>query len=166
MVGSSSSSTSGFWSRRRASATRIIQPPENSTDVALDVSIGEAEPGEDPSSLGLHAVAAERLEPMLEAPVLVHQLGELLVVVRVLHLGLDVSHPAFDAAHLAGARQYLGEHAATAGLRHLLAQVADHDFAGTGDRSGVRLLVAGDELEQRRLAGAIGPDHGDRGARR
>ncbi len=109
------------------------------TDVALDVAIGEAEAGEDPSGLGLHAVAAECLEPMLEPPVLVHQLGELLVVVRVLHLGLDVAHATFDAAHLAGARQHLGEHAATAGLGNLLAQVADDDLAGPGDRSGVRL---------------------------
>ena len=134
-------------------------------DVALDVRIGEAEPGEDPASLRLHAVAAERLEPMLEAAVLVDQLRELLVVVRVLHLGLDVAHPALDAAHLAGAGQYLGQHAATAALRHLLAQVADHDVAGAGDRPGVGLLVAGDELEQRRLAGAVGPDDRDRDAR-
>ena len=41
-VGSSSSSTSGFWSSSRASATRIIQPPRELADVALHVAVGEA----------------------------------------------------------------------------------------------------------------------------
>ena len=51
-------------------------------DVALHVTVGESEPGEDAARLGLEPVAAERLEPMLDAAVLVHQLGELVVVVR------------------------------------------------------------------------------------
>ena len=55
-------------------------------DVALHVAVGESEPGEDAARLGLQSVAAERLEPMLDAAVLVHQLGELGIVVDVLEL--------------------------------------------------------------------------------
>ena len=41
------------------------------------------------------------------------------------------------------------------------AQVADHQVARPRDRARVRLLVAGDDLQQRRLAGPVGADHRD-----
>jgi hypothetical protein len=86
---------------------------------------------------------------------------QLFLVGRLFELRLDVPHAALDAAHLAGTRQHLCQHAPAATLGHLLAQVADDRLPGARDRSGVRVLVAGDQLEQRGLAGAIGADDGD-----
>ena len=103
-------------------------------DVALHVVIGEAQPGQDAPGLGLEAVAAHGLEPMLEPPVLVHQLGELVVVGRVLELQLDMAHAPLDAAHLAGAAEHLRQRAAATDLGDLLPQVADDGVPGPGDR--------------------------------
>ena len=100
-------------------------------DVALHVGLGEAEAGQDAPRLGLQRPAAELLEPMLEPAVLVHQLGQLVLGRRPRsQLGLDVPHPALDAAHRAGAGQHLGQDAAPRRLGHLLAQVADGDVLG------------------------------------
>ena len=127
-------------------------------DVAVHVAVSEAEAGQDAPRLRLEAVAAERLEPMLEPAVLVHQLGELVVVGRLLELLLDVAHAPLDAAHLAGAGEHVGERRPPAALGDLLAQVADDRVPGSRDRSAVGGLVAGDQLEQRRLAGAVRSD--------
>ena len=74
----------------------------------------EPEPGEDAARLRVEGVAAHRLEPMLEAAVLVHQLGQLVLVARLGQLGLDVLHPPPDAGQLAGAGKHLVEHAPAA----------------------------------------------------
>ena len=47
--------------------------------LALHVALGKAEPGQDAPRLGLQRPAAELLEPMLQPPVLVHQLGQLVL---------------------------------------------------------------------------------------
>ncbi len=127
-------------------------------DVLLHVRIGESEPAQDAARLRLHAIAAERLEPMLEPAVLVHQLGELGLVLGVGQLQLDVPHAALDAAHLARARHHLRHDAATLALGDLLPQVADGEVASARHRPGIGFLVAGDDLEQRRLAGTVRPD--------
>src|SRR5205823_1830585 len=62
-------------------------------DVALDVSIGEAKPGQDAPRLSLEAIPAEERESVLQAAVLVHELLDLGVVARVAELRLDVAEP-------------------------------------------------------------------------
>jgi hypothetical protein len=131
------------------------------TDVARHIAVGESEPGQDASRLGIERVAAQNLEPMLQPPVLGHQLLELRLLARLGQLGLDVAHPSTDAAHLAGPGDDLVEDAPTSCLGDFLAQVADDHVLAPRDRSGVRLLLASDDLEQRRLAGAVRPDDGD-----
>ena len=39
-----------------------------------------------------------------------------------------------------------------------------HQPAAAGDRPGVRVLLAGEDAQQRRLAAAVGPEHADAGA--
>ena len=131
------------------------------TDVSRDVALREAEPRQDAPCLGIQRVAAQHLEPMLQPPVLGHELLELRLLARFGQLGLDMAHPSTDAAHLAGAGDDLVEDAPPARLGDLLAQVADDHVLAPRDRAAVRLLLAGDDLEQRRLAGAVRPDDGD-----
>ena len=50
------------------------------------------------------------------------------------------------------------ERAAKAGLRPAVRSQAVHRPAGKGDGAGVGTHVAGDGVEQRRLAGAVRPD--------
>ena len=60
--------------------------------------------------------------------------------------------------NLAGAGHHLGHDAAPLALRDLLPQVADREVASPRHGARVRRLVAGDDLEQRRLAGPVRPD--------
>ena len=46
-----------------------------------------------------------------------------------------------------------------------LRQRGQHEAAAAGDRAGVRVLLAGEDAQQRRLAAAVGPEHADAGAR-
>ncbi len=95
-------------------------------DVALGVGIGKAQPGEDAASLSLDRPAAELLEPMLEAAVFVHQLGQLGLGLIGLgrselgHLLLDVAHPPTDAGHRPGPGQDLGQDGMAARLGDFL----------------------------------------------
>ena len=83
-------------------------------DRALHVVLREAEPRQDPSRLGVEGVATHRLEPMLETSVLVHELGQLVLVGGIGQLRLDVAHATPDAGQLARAGQHLAEHTAAA----------------------------------------------------
>ncbi len=101
---------------------------------------------------------------MLQPAVLLHELGQLIVVGRVLELGLDVVHAALDATHLASPGQHFCQRRSAPALCNLLAQVADDGVPAARDRPGVGLLVARDELEQCRLAGPVGADDGNAAA--
>ena len=61
------------------SATRIIQPPENSPMSRSMSASAKPRPARMRRASASSAVAAQRLEPMLEPAVLVHQLGELVL---------------------------------------------------------------------------------------
>jgi hypothetical protein len=85
-----------------------------------------------------------------------------LVVGRLLgHLCLDVAQPPLDAADRACPRQHLGQHRATLRLCDLLAQVADRQVLAPCDDADIGLLVAGDDLQQGRLAGPVRSYDGD-----
>jgi len=55
----------------------------------------------------------------------------------------------------------LGQHAATAHVADVLAEVADGQPARPLDHALVRRLLAGHQAKQRGLAGAVGPDQPD-----
>ena len=134
--------------------------PGELAHVPIGVAGGEPQAGQDPMGLGLDRPAPELLEPMLQPPVFVHQLGQFGLVGGIGHLLLDVGHAPADAGHRAGPGQHLGHHRVTARLGDFLAEVADDQVLAAGHGARVRALFAGDDLEQRRLAGAVGTDDG------
>ena len=77
------------------------------------------------------------------------------------HGGLQLLQLGGHRAHRAGAVHHLGDGAAAGHLAHVLAEVADGDAAIDGDLALVGQLLPGDHAEERRLAGAVGPDEPD-----
>src|SRR5206468_1960636 len=104
-------------------------------------------------------------ESVLEAAILVHELFDLGVAARLGELRLDMAEPMADPAHRPGAGHDLGQDAAPGRVRDVLAEVADDHVLPAYDRARVRLLLAGDDLEQRRLAGTVRADDRDPPAR-
>src|SRR5439155_102124 len=80
------------------------------------------------------------------------------VAARLGELRLDMAEPMADPAHRPGAGHDLGQDAAPGRVRDVLAEVADDHVLPAYDRARVRLLLAGDDLEQRRLAGTVRAD--------
>ena len=117
--------------------------------------------------LALGALAAE-LRPLAEQALLV---GE-----RALHLAhvagehgvgeaaLGLRELALERAQLGPRVEHGGERRAVVALDDL-GQRGEHEPAPAGDRAGVRVLLAGDDPQQRRLAAAVGPEHADAGTR-
>ena len=68
---------------------------------------------------------------------------------------------AGHGADRTGAVHHLGHGAAAGHLADVLAEIADGDAAIDGHLALVGLLLARDHPEQRRLAGAVGPDEAD-----
>ena len=77
------------------------------------------------------------------------------------HRGLELLQLGGDRAHRAGAVHHLGDRAPARHLADVLAEIADRHAAIDRDLALVGLLLAGDHAEQRRLAGAVGPDEPD-----
>ena len=96
--------------------------------------------------------AVERVEPLLEAAVLVH--GGL---VALRHRPLERSQPPVDRVQLAGApREMLAHRQVRVG--RLLGEIADA-VAGIGlDGAGIRPRDAGEDAKQRRLPAAVRAD--------
>ena len=70
-----------------------------------------------------------------------------------------------SSARQLGARvEHGGERGAAVALDDLRER-GQHQPAAAGDRAGVRVLLAGEDAQQRRLAAAVGPEHADAGAR-
>ena len=77
---------------------------------------------------------------------------------------LGLAQPAYDVVEAArGQDPVAGEHVEVAGAR-VLRQVADRP--GRADRAGGRQALAGEDLGQRGLAGAVAADQADLVARR
>ncbi len=162
LVGSSSSSASGRISRMRASATRIFQPPESAPTSPSIISWLKPRPGEDLARPRLERVAAELLEARLHLAEALDELVHLVGAVRD-----RPARPRARASSAAtastgpGAVHRLGDDAAARHLADVLAEVADGDAAIDRDLAVVGLLLAGDQPEDGRLAGAVGADEAD-----
>ena len=121
----------------------------------LEVGLLEAQTEEDRARVRLDGVAAKRLEPVVQPPVLLER--ALLVVARL--GGLEVLRQHLQAMlerrHVLGGGERLFEDGATRHLDGFLLQVADDGVAGGGDRALVGVLSSGDDVEQRRLPRAV-----------
>ena len=108
-----------------------------------------------PLELGLQAVVA---------------LGDALVFfargVEVRHLMRERFHLLFHVEQVPKHRKALFEHAAAGQRKAVLRKVSSGDTLGGGERSIVKRLEAGQNLQQRRLAGAVSAHQADTVARR
>ena len=114
----------------------------------------EAQAVQDAAHLGLDGVAAEVLVGVTGAS----RGGELLVGGIVAELGLELAQALLRLQHLDLGRHDLVEHGEISHLDRFLLQVADTGALGEQDAPLVGVLLAGDDVEQRGLAGAVGAD--------
>src|SRR4051812_36778720 len=94
------------------------------------------------------------------------ELADLLLLVLALEVeGADIGAGAdlvlAEAEHVAAARDLLPDVLAGVEVVAGLVDIAQANRLADPDRAGIGLLLAADELEQRRLAGAIGADDSD-----
>ena len=102
---------------------------------------------------------------LLKSAHFLHQLVEVGIVLGVRHLGGDRVEAVHHRRNRAHAIHDVAAHILGRVELRLLRQIADGDaFAGPGLADEL-LVDTGDDLHQRRLAGAVRPDDGDLGAR-
>ena len=130
-------------------------------DIAVHHLLAEAEAVEHFAGAGVEAVAVEFLELALHLAVAGDDLVHLVGAVGVGHRGLEFGELAHQRAGGTGALHDFGDGAAALHVADVLAEVADGDAAIDGDLALVGLLLAGDQAEQRGLAGAVGSDEAD-----
>ena len=130
-------------------------------DIAVHHRLAEAEAVEDFAGAGIEAVAVELLELALHLAVAGDDLVHLVGAVGVGHGGFELGELAHQRTGGTGAFHDFGDGAAALHVADVLAEVADGDAAIDGDLALVGLLLAGDQAEQRGLAGAVGTDEAD-----
>ena len=164
--GSSSSSSPGRRARQAASATSLRWPPLSSRVGAGERLVVEPERGQVRARLALGALAAE-LRPLPEQPLLVGERALELAHVAGEHgvgdAALGLGELALERGQLRARVEHGGERGAAVALDDLRERRHDQP-AAAGDRAGVRVLLAGEDAQQRRLAAAVGPEHADAGA--
>ena len=165
--GSSSRRTSGSWARQAASAISLRWPPER----AFVGSVRSA------SSSPRSSSVARARPSMLGPPACLPALDELLLaaedarhlveVGRELRRGELVGDPVQLAVELVqvGPGRADGLERVPLVAERVLRQERDDDPAAAHGGARVGLLEPGDEPEHRRLAGAVGADDADAGAR-
>ena len=121
LVGSSSSSRSGWAASARASEPRVSWPPENVVSGAVEVVVGEAEAVDDRARALAPAVAAGGLEARLHAGVAVHRR-----LVAVGHRVLEAPQLGLELERLAAAAE------------HVVAQASGRARAAGAGRAGRR----------------------------
>ena len=161
LSGSSSSSTSSGPRSRNSSTSRFCSPPDSVVEVAvLRPVVGHAERGRRahvPDDLDVVAAGVGVLRQRLG----VAHLGLLVVGVHQRQLAGARRRAAASRTRGGDTESSRSATARRAGADHL----AHHaEPAGAGDRAGVRRQVAGDDPQQRGLAGAVGADQRDLGA--
>ena len=122
---------------------------------------GESQAGQDLPGPGLEAVAAQLVEAGLDVAEPLDQLLHLVGAVRIGQRVLQLVKLGGHRRDRTGAVHGLGHGAAPRHLADVLREVAHGDAAVDGDLPLVRLLLAGDEPEERRLPGAVGADQPD-----
>jgi len=133
-----------------------LPPARELAAVALHVGGPEAEPGEHPLRLGLGVVAAPVVPLLAHGHVALHD-GR---VLRALgreggELVLEARAARFQLVQLGEGGERVAAHREAARAEDVLRQVADARAARERDRAPVRLHLARDDAEKRRLAGAV-----------
>ncbi|BBZ48292.1 hypothetical protein MHEI_00090 [Mycobacterium heidelbergense] len=144
--------------RMRASSTRRRCPGQGA-QLLRQHPFGQAETRADPAGLAFGAVAAQRDEPLLQLPVATDRAVAGLVVGDLGHQRLLLFQIGEQDVQAAGREHPVaGQHVEIA-LLGILRQIAD--FAGVGDRSGIRRGLARQDAQGRGLARAVAADQPD-----
>ena len=130
-------------------------------DVAVHHLLAEAQAREHLACPALQRVAVELLEAVLHLAIAFENFLHLVGLVGVGHLGFDRLQFGGDFGHGTSAVHRFGNRAAARHLADILAEVTDGHAAIDRDLAFVGLILAGDQTEQRRLAGAVGADEAD-----
>ena len=125
---------------------------------ALDHLVGEAEPLEDLLGPRLDLVAAPLLVLVLDLAEPLEDRLHLFGPVGVGEGVLEVHQLVVEVAEAAAPGDRLLEDGAARHLLDVLPEVADGELLRDGDLSVVRVLLAGDHSEERRLAGPVRAD--------
>jgi hypothetical protein len=112
-----------------------------------EVALLEAEAHQHGTRLGLDRVAAEVLEALSQAPVLLQEALLLHRLGLLGDVGLELGDAVLERGHLRGDGQHLRQQGATVHLDRFLLQVAQHRVLGAGDHAAVGVLLARDDLQ-------------------
>ena len=132
-------------------------PPGQLGERSRELLLPEAEAAEDHPGRGLEAIAAERLEGVLEVAV---PRGQRVARRRRQRPG-DLFHLALDRPHLGEPAEGLGQHRAGRDRGGLLRQVADRGLSRPAHAPGVGRLQLREDPAERRLPHAVRPDEAD-----
>src|SRR5262249_1035442 len=113
---------------------------------------------EDFARLRLERVTAEMLVFLLHIAEAGQNAVHLAGLLRIVHRVLQTLELVMEVADAAAPEDCLVQDRAAGALLDVLAAVAHRQFLRDRDLSLVRRFLTGDQTEERRLAGAIGPD--------
>ena len=136
-------------------ATRIFQPPDERAHVAVDARVVEAEAVQHLARLRLQAVAAQVVVLLLDLAEARQHRVHAVRLVGVGHRLLERLQLVVQLAQAPAAGDRLVEDRAALHLLDVLAEVADRQLLRHGDLALVGGLLADDQAEERRLAGAV-----------
>ena len=122
------------------------------------VCFGEAETTQDATDFGLDGVAAASLEGLLQLGVARDEIVQ--VGAWGGHLGLQCAHRLLHRQQVVDCREHLVVQRAAWLDAGVLRQVADDEARWQLRATAVGVFEAGDDFEQRRLAGAVGRHQG------
>jgi hypothetical protein len=127
-------------------------------DVAVDTLVVEPESVQHFARLALEGIPAEVGVLLLHFAEAFENAVHVGGACRVGHGELQRFQLVMQIAQTSAAGNGLVEHRASAHFLHVLAEVPDREFLRDRDLAFVRGFFADDHAEQRRLAGAVGPD--------
>ncbi len=130
-------------------------------DVAIHHFGAEAEAGQHLAGAAVEGVAVELLEARLHVAVARDQRLHLVGARGIRQRGLQRRELGRHGAHRPGAIHRLGDGAAAGHVADILAEIANGGAAIDGDLPLLGRLLAGDEAEERGLAGTVRPDEAD-----
>ncbi len=155
-MGSSSSSRLGFCSSSLASASRICQPPENSSVCRSQSSLRKPNPMQNPSDFGLNRVAVAGAEFMLQAVIAVGDVGILRAgVVEFGDAMRERLQLPLHGVEFGEHRHAFGKDGAAGKREAILRQISRSSALGDDERAVVEGVQAGENLHQRGFAGAV-----------
>ncbi len=132
-------------------------------DRKMPAVAADAQPGQHRLGTVFQVVAAPVLELFGGVAVAFQQGGEFIVLHGGGHGGFHFPNLLAQGGDFPGCGHDLGQGRTTGHLAHLLGKIADDCPLGAGDLTFVGVLLAGDQAEDRRFAGAVGTDQAGAG---